>query len=128
MLYVALVIFIAVALQGRRFGRPVPLPKDTTRRAPLEYITAIANLKRRAGHRQAVLTQYHNRLKRGLGQRYRLNPTLPDDDYVSQLADLKPNLDAAALRTLLARLGQAKISESELVSVAAEVATWLKET
>ncbi len=128
MLYIATVIFVALVLQGRRFGRPVPLSKDITRRAPLEYITAIANLGRRAGHRTAVLSQYHHWLKRGLGQRYRLNPTLPDDEYLAALSRLNPNLDSAALRDLLVRLNRRKVSESEMVQLAAEVATWLKES
>lgn len=128
LLYVAAIVFVALVLRGRRFGRPVPLPKDITRRAPLEYITAIANLGRRAGHRAAVLRQYHHWLKRGLGQRYRLNPTLPDDEYVAQLAQFNPNLDATALRNLLARLRWGKVSESEMIQLAAETAKWLKET
>jgi hypothetical protein len=128
MLYVAAIIFVALVLQGRRFGRPVPLPKDISRRAPLEYITAIANLGRRAGHRPAVLRQYHHWLKRGLGQRYRLNPTLPDDEYVDQLAKFNPTLDATALRNLLACLRWGKVSESEMIQLAAETAKWLKES
>jgi hypothetical protein len=128
LLYVALVIFMAIILQGRRFGRPVPLARNSVRRAPLEHITAIANLSRRAGHRQAVLAQYKHQLKRGLGQRYRLNPTLPDDEYVAQLGRLNPNLDTRSLRTLLDRLGRSQIGESEFVDLAAEVTTWLKET
>lgn len=127
LLYVAGVIFVALVLRGRRFGRPVPLPQDTARRAPLEYITAIANLSRRAGHRSATLRHYSHRLKRDLGRRYRLDPTLPDDEYVAQLAELNPNLDRGALRGLLARLSRAKVSESEMIQLAAEVAEWLRE-
>lgn len=125
LLYGALVIFVALALSGRHFGRPIPLPKEISRRAPLEYITAIANLNRRAGHRSAVLRQYHHRLKRGLGQRYRLDPTLPDEAYLAQLAQLKPDLDQIALRQLLARLSQRQVSEPEMIQLAAEVAHWL---
>jgi hypothetical protein len=126
-LYVAVVAFVALLLHGRRFGRPVPLPKDTTRRAPLEYITAMANLGRRAGHRATVLRQYHHWLKRGLGQRYRLNPTLPDEEYVAQLTQFKPDLDAAALRTLLAQLRREKANESEMIQLVTSVANWLRD-
>ncbi|MFC1975520.1 DUF4350 domain-containing protein [Chloroflexota bacterium] len=128
LLYTAAVIFVALLLRGWRFGRPVPLLKDTARRAPLEYITAIANLGRRAGHRSAVLRQYHHWLKRGLGQRYRLNPTLPDKEYLEQLAQFNPNLDTPALRDLLRQLQRRNISESEMIQLAAEVAKWLKES
>lgn len=125
LLYVALVIFVAIALRGKIFGRPVPLPKSTARRAPLEYITAIANLGRRAGHRRAVLDDYQRHLKRGLGHRYRLSPVLSDEEYVIRLADLNPNLDADDLRSLLTRLRKPSVSEGELVSIAADVADWL---
>ena len=128
LLFVGAVIFIGLVLQGRRFGRSVPLPKDISRRGPLEYITAIANLNRRAGHREAVLRQYRDWLKRGLGQRYRLNPTLPDDQYVKTLAQFNPYLDTEALGKLLTRLNRAQVSESEMIQLAAEVAHWLKET
>ncbi len=128
LLYVGLVIFLVLVLRGQRFGRPVPLPKDTSRRAPLEYITAIANLSRRAGHRTALLRQYHHWLKRGLGQRYRLNPTLPDEEYLAQLSQFNPNLDQDALRSLLARLHQGRASEREMIQWTAEVAAWLKES
>jgi hypothetical protein len=67
LLLVLAIIFIGLVLRGRHFGRPVPLRKDVVRRAPLEYITGIANLSRRAGHRTAVLQHYHDRLKRDLG-------------------------------------------------------------
>jgi len=127
LLYTAVVIFFALVLQGRRFGRPVPLPKDISRRTPLEHITAIANLSRRAGHRQAVLRYHHQQIKRSLGKRYRLNPTLPDGEYVARLAELNPKLDADALGKLLARMRRGKTNESEMIQLAAEVAAWLKE-
>jgi len=127
LLYVAGVIFLAVLLRGRRFGRPVPLPGEITRRAPLEYISAIANLGRRAGHRRAVLQQYRQRLKRRLGQRYRLDPTLNDAEYAARLAEYNPGLDAEALRRLLARLQRPNVNESEMIQLAAEVAAWIKE-
>jgi hypothetical protein len=127
-LYTAAIIFVALLLRGRRFGRPVPLPQDTARRGPLEYITAIANLNRRAQHRAAVLRQYHHWLKRDLGQRYRLNPTLPDQEYLAQLARFNPNLDISALRELLAQLQRRNVSESEMIQLAVEVSGWLKET
>jgi hypothetical protein len=127
MLYTVAVIFLALALGGRRFGRPVPLPKRTIRRTPLEYVTAIANLSRRAGHRRAVLHYHYQRLKRDLGRRYRLSPALPDGEYVARLVEFNPDIDAEALRSLLARLRKKKANESEMVQLAAEVAAWLKE-
>ncbi|MEZ4511835.1 MAG: DUF4350 domain-containing protein [Chloroflexota bacterium] len=125
-LFVAGLIFVTLLLRGWPFGRPVPLPQDLHRRAPLEYITAVANLSRQAGHKTAVLQDYHDRLKRHLAQPYRLNPALPDAEFIETLAGYKANLDEPALRSLLARLSAANVGESELVQLAAEVAQWMK--
>jgi len=128
LLYVGVVIFIAMVLQGRIFGRPIPLIKDITRRGPVEYVTAMANLSRRAGHRRAVLQQYHHHLKRELGQRYRLNPTLPDDSYLAELQKFNPTLEIEQLRQLLGRLSQPKVNERDLIQLSIEVTQWLKKS
>jgi hypothetical protein len=125
LLYAAGVAFVAVLLRGRRFGRPVPLPRHHARRAPLEYVTAIANLKRRARLRRPVLQEYHYWLKRGLGQRYRLPPSLPDNEFVASLAEFNPELDTESLSRLLARLRRIQVSEGDMIQMAAEVASWL---
>lgn len=125
-LFVAGLVFVTLLLRGWPFGRPVPLPQALQRRAPLEYITAVANLSRQAGHKTAVLQDYHDRLKRHLAHPYRLNPALPDAEFVARLAGYKANLDQEALRSLLARLSAPNVSESDLVQLAAEVAQWMK--
>ncbi|MEW5871113.1 MAG: DUF4350 domain-containing protein [Chloroflexota bacterium] len=127
-LFLALVIFLALLLQGQAFGRPVPLLQETARRPPLEYITALANLSRRAGHRQAVLRQFYQQLKRSLGRRYRISPGLPDETYVAELSLVRPGLDAAALLSLLERLRRGQASEKEMVQLAREASAWIKET
>lgn len=126
LLLVLAIIFVGLVLRGRHFGRPVPLHKDISRRAPLEYITGIANLSRRAGHRTAVLQHYHDRLKRDLGHRYRLSPSLPDDLFVNQLATYQPNLDTDALRQMLQKLSQTNVSEAEMVQIVREAASFGK--
>jgi hypothetical protein len=113
-------------LGGRPFGRPAPLLNETSRRTPLEYITAIANLNRRARHRQTTMLQYRQWLKRDLGRRYRLDPTLADEVYVKQLGGYRPDLDQEALLSLLNRLSKRNLSEEEMVTAAVEVSEWLK--
>ncbi len=128
LLYTMVVILLALALGGRSFGKPLPLPDNRRRRPPLEYITALANLSRRAKHRHSVLADYHYRLKRGLGQRYRLDPTLSDDQFVSQLAQYNSAVDSQALLALLSRLGRAEVSEAEMVELASDASSWSKES
>lgn len=125
LLFIVSLLFVALVLRGWPFGRPVPLPQDLRRRAPVEYITAMANLNRRAGHRTAVLQDYHDRLKRELGQPYRLDPLLPDIEFVTALAAFNPTLDQQVLLSLLNRLSKKTVSEVELVEIAAETAVWL---
>jgi hypothetical protein len=127
LLFSLLVIFLGLLLQGQNFGRPIPVLRELRRRAPLEYIIAIANLKRRAGHLGDTLAFYHASLKRGLGWRYRLDPSLPDAQYVTQLGTYNPHLDQVSLLSLLTRLNAPSASESELLKLAAETADWLKD-
>jgi hypothetical protein len=128
LLYSMLVILVALTLSGRSFGRPLTLPERRIRRRPIEYITAVANLSRRAGHRRAVLADYHFRLKRGLGHRYRLDPRLPDDEFVRRLVLVDAAVDADTLSGLLARLSQPQPSEAQLVQLAQEASQWIKES
>jgi hypothetical protein len=127
LLFVAGVIFFALILQGRGFGRPIPLLNEIKRRGPLEHVTAVANLNRKAGHRADVLRQYHQWVKRHLGHRYRLDPSLPDEEYVAQLAKYNPALEKEKLLFLLQRLNQKNISESEMVRLAEEASKWINE-
>lgn len=126
LLFIFVVIFLALVLEGQAFGRPLRSVQTTTRRAPLEYITALANLSRRAGHRADVLNQYHRRLKSQLGQRYRLDPDLADDEWVAQMAQYRPELEAEALLALLKALRKTNASEAEMLRLARQAATWMK--
>jgi hypothetical protein len=127
LLYAAVIIFVALLLQGRQFGRAVPAPHERARRSPLEYITAIANLNRRAGHRAAVMEDYHQRLKRAIGHRYRLSPTLDDAEFIRTLAAYDTGLNTEELGRLLARLTKPGVSENELIDLAAHASIWLDE-
>lgn len=125
LLFVTCAVFIAFFLQGRGFGRPVPLPQEIKRRGALEHVTGIANLSRRAAHRPAVLMHYHQQVKRKLGQRYRLDPSMDDKEYVDTLAGYNPSLDKDELLNLLERLQRKEIGETEMVHLAAEAAKWI---
>ncbi len=127
LLFVAGVIFLALLLGGRNFGRPAPLPHQVRRRGPLDHLNAIANLNRRAGHRAATLRHYRQQVKRYWGRRYRLDPGLPDDRFVASLAACNPGLDAPALLALLRDLSTPNPSEADMVRLAAGASKWLEE-
>jgi hypothetical protein len=125
LLFVTFAVFIAFFMQGRSFGRPVPLPQEIRRRGALEHVTGIANLSRRAAHRSSVMMQYHNQIKRKLGQRYRLDPMMSDEEYVNTLAGYNPSMDKNELLNLLKRLRRTNLSEAEMVHLAGEAAKWI---
>lgn len=126
-LFTVFAIFIALIVQGRQFGRPIPLTHELKRRGPMEHVTAIANLNRKAGHIREVARQYHNRLKRHFGQRYRLDPSMRDEDYVEALAGYNSAIDKEKLLRLLKRLTQPNVGEAELLKLSAEAARWMNE-
>ncbi len=127
LLFLVGAVFLGLILQGRGFGRAVPVVRENKRRGPLEHVNAIANLNRKAGHRLAILQQYHDRLKRELGKRYRLDPSAPDEVYVETLARYDPDIDRTSLLSLLKRLSHKNVSEAELVKLAAEAANWTRD-
>jgi hypothetical protein len=124
-LFAAVIIFLGLVLSGRPFGRPLAPAVEQSRRGPLEYVNAMANLYHRAGHRRAVMDHYHTGLKRSLGKRYRLDPSLPDPEFVNRLAGFNPELDRAALLDLLGRLSQKSFSEIQMVQLARAAAGWM---
>jgi hypothetical protein len=126
-IFILAVVFLGLLLQGVAFGRPVPLPREIRRRGVIEHVTAVANLGRRASHRSDVLRQYHAQVKRRLGKRYRLDPFLPDAEYVASLKPFNPSLDSEKLLRLLRGLSQKDVSEADMVKLAAEAAEWIKE-
>ena len=125
LLFVVFVVFIVLFLQGRGFGRPVPLPQEIKRRGALEHVTGIANLSRRAAHRSAVMMHYHDQIKRKLGHRYRLDPGMDDEQYTAKLSDYNPSIDRNELLNLLKRLKRKDVSETEMVHLAREAAKWI---
>ena len=125
LLFVTLVVFVVFFIQGRGFGRPIPLPQEIKRRGALEHVTGIANLSRRAAHRSAVMMYYHNQIKRKLGQRYRLDSGMDDKEYVDILATYNSSIEKDELLNLLNRLKRQDISENEMVHLAASAAKWI---
>lgn len=117
-LYALLIALVYLFVNGKRFGRTVPLPKDIERRSPAEYVTSMANLYRRAGKRGLVARHYHRQLKRLLGRPYRINADLPDEEFVEELGRFRDSFDREALLKTLRALGRQNADERSLVKLA----------
>jgi len=117
-LYALLIALVYLFVNGKRFGRVVPLPKDIERRSPAEYVTSMANLYRRAGKRGLIARHYHRQLKRTLGKPYRINADLPDAEFVDELTRYRDNLDREALLKTLRDLGRQNSNERALLKLA----------
>lgn len=116
-LYALIVAFTYLAINGQRLGRVLPLPQTIARRSPAEYVVSMAQLFRRAGKRFIVQKHYYQHLKRKLAQPYRINPDLPDDEFVATLARHTDRIDQNLLAQTLRALQQ-KMSERALVKFA----------
>ena len=111
LMFMAAVLAGYIILNGRRFGRVV-LPRAEAlaveglgmRRDPAEYVVSTAGLFERAGRRSMVLRHTHQRVKRVLGRRWQINPTLPDEAFVDALRRSRDDIDRDATLQLLQSL------------------------
>ncbi|MBI3965942.1 MAG: DUF4350 domain-containing protein [Chloroflexi bacterium] len=116
LMYVAVTLFVFLALSGRRFGRALPAPHATQRRSRAEYVATVAALLRRANHQTWLREQYVGQLRRSLAAHFRVRPDLPAADLVAELASRRS--EATALAEPLARLeSQLKLDERTVVSL-----------
>jgi hypothetical protein len=117
-LYTLVVVFAFLVINGQRFGRAQPLPQSIARRSPAEYVISLAQLYRRAGKLSIVQHHYYLHLKRRLGRPYRINPDLPNDEFVDALARQDDHVDREALTRTLRAFDQKQVNESGLVKLA----------
>ncbi|MFL5801216.1 MAG: DUF4350 domain-containing protein [Roseiflexaceae bacterium] len=122
--YAALAVALYMILAGRRFGRPIPLKEEVTRRSSAEYVESMADLFQRGGKRAYILRHYHAAFKRRLAKPLGANPQLPDDEFVRELTRYR-DLDEPALLALLARLRGERANEAELLRAVAEADEYL---
>lgn len=127
-LFTSAVIFIALAIGGKSFGKPLTEKTTLSRRAPLEYITALANLSRRAGHRNRVLQAEYVSLKKQFARRYHIPIEIPDFEFVQKISLYSTNIDTLALQKLLLELTNAmnnpNLTEAEMLHLVGEIHQW----
>jgi hypothetical protein len=116
--YAVLALALYLILSGRRFGRPVPLREEVVRRSSAEYVESMADLFQRGGKRAYILGHYHTAFKRRLAKPLGVNPQLPDEEFVRELARHR-ELDEGALLAMLARLHAERADETALVQTVA---------
>ena len=139
-LYSTLILLVALVLGGLALGKPLLPARRLSRRGPLEHVTALANLNRRAGHSRAVLEYHRQAIKRRYGRRYRVDPALPDEEFITALeragANLSvnsagrstqaPSVSLPALAELLRKLDNPRPNEAEMVRLTAEAVAWIE--
>ncbi|HMO60415.1 MAG TPA: DUF4350 domain-containing protein, partial [Roseiflexaceae bacterium] len=103
--YAGAAVAFYLGMSGRRFGRPVPLREETTRRSSAEYVESVADLLQRGSKRAFVQQHYREQFKRRLGRRYAISAQLDDETFVRDLARAIP-INETDLRALLWRLAQ----------------------
>lgn len=110
-------------LQGWRLGPALPARNEVRRREAAEYVQAMAALHRRAHQNEAVAHHHKRRLKLNLGRTLRINPTLPDREFVQRLQENDATLSetqVATINHLLHNLDQ-QPDEGALVRMVAEI-------
>jgi hypothetical protein len=120
--YAVLALALYLILSGRRFGRPVPLREEVTRRSSAEYVESMADLFQRGGKRAYILSHYHAAFKRRLAKPLGVNPQLPDEEFTRELARYR-ELDEQALLAMLAQLRAERLDENTLVQTVAAADT-----
>jgi hypothetical protein len=125
MAYALLATVFYLALNGRRFGRPIPLKEDVALRSSAEYVESMADLFQRSGKRSYIGRHYHTNFKRRLAKPYGINPQIDDDAFVRELARFR-EIDEATLSALLARLRSESLDEAGLVRVVGDMEAFLQ--
>jgi hypothetical protein len=120
-LYAMLVTGLYLVLNGRRFGKAVPLPQDVQRRSSAEYVQSLGTLFRRANKRSYIAQHYRDRFKRRLARSYGFVPPADEDAFVREVARYATPTDEqiAAIQRVLAQFRTATNDEQLVQTVRA---------
>ncbi len=88
--FITIILVIFLILQGRRLGPSIPTTTANRPRAAAEYVVAIAGLQRRTRQSRNLAEHHAQRLKLAVGRSAQLDPTLPDDAWLTQLRGRAP--------------------------------------
>ncbi len=122
-LLIAGVVLLAIALNGRRLGKPVQDRGEAAVPSATAYVTAMGQLFARSRQRGPIAARYADELKRRIGAATGVDSHLDDDAFTAAISVTNAQ-SAPALASLLAharRLASGRPEESELLRLARDV-------
>lgn len=125
----AIAMLLLFIFWGKRFGRPLPLPKESIG-VSAQYINTMANIFRQAKARDIALDNiygafWHN-LTRSLGVPDSITP-----DEIINLCRVRPNLDSQGLQSIIEAVEkfrrQGNSTEAEIFALVHDMEIWRRE-
>jgi hypothetical protein len=107
LIYVGAMLLAFLLLRGQRLGPPQPADGPTERRGTMDYVRSLAGLFHRAGRTEWAAARYAAGFRRTLAAPYGFDPAAPPATLAAEVAAVRPEIDAAALRSVLERLDAA---------------------
>ena len=96
---IILVILLVVWTRGRRFGRPLPLPR-VDRRSSLEFVASMAELQQRARAYDLAIENIYSRTRRVLARYAGMDYNSPRAELAARVA-LRSTMTAHQIETLM---------------------------
>lgn len=100
-----LLILLIVWTNGRRFGRPLPLP-HVDRRSSLEFVASMAELQERSRAFDLAIENIYTRTRRVLARYAGMDYNSPRSEIAARVAS-RSNLDGHKLETLMRQCEEA---------------------
>jgi hypothetical protein len=122
-LLIALVVLLAIALNGRRLGKPVSDRDDARVPSATAYVTAMGQLFARSRQRGPIAARYADELKRRIGAATGVDSHLDDGTFCAAVSVSNPQ-SAQGFAALLGHartLAAGRPEESELLRLARDV-------
>ena len=116
---ITLLILLMLWTRGRRFARPLPLPR-VDRRSSLEFVASMAELQQRARAFDLAIENVYSRTRRVLTRYAALDYNSPRAEIAKRVAE-RSSLDARQLETLMRQseeaINGAAISERQSIQL-----------
>ena len=118
--YLCILFFLFLTLQGRRFGKPLDIYEEN-RRLSSEYVNAMTALYQKNNTQMDILQHIREKFRYDLGIRWRVNPNLETATFIDELNSHGVVDEEGELSNLLIHLDSTNISESQLLDIAKKV-------